>query len=95
MPNFPEMSLADAFDPMLGVKVGTALAAFLNRIHKINANKKMFSPTLMKFLDIPFERVQTEEEGKLVQLLDTPLKPARTVSHIVDEDWLKSWRFTN
>jgi hypothetical protein len=92
MPEFPELTLLAAFDPSLGKFLGEGLAAFLNRIHRMVSNKGMFSPTLMFFLDIPFEKVQTEEEGRIVQILDTPLKPARTVAHIINETWLKNWR---
>jgi hypothetical protein len=88
------MSLIGIFDPNLGQYIGEGLAKFLNRIHRMITCKGMFSPLLLTFLDIPFERVQTEEEGRVVQMLDSPLKPPRTVSHIISEPWLKKWRYS-
>lgn len=92
LPDFPTMSIIGIFDPNLGQYLGEGLAKFLNRIHRMISSKNLFSPLLLTFLDIPFERVQTEEEGRIIQMLDGQLKPPRTVSHIIDEAWLKRWR---
>jgi len=51
-----------------------------------------FSPRLFKFLGIDFERVQTEEEGAILQILDQPNLPPGTIWHIIDEEWLQKWR---
>ena len=92
LPDFPTMSIIGIFDPNLGQYLGEGLAKFLNRIHRMISSKNLFSPLLLTFLDIPFERVQTEEEGRIIQMLDGELKPHRTVSQIIDEAWLKRWR---
>ena len=92
VPGFPSMSLFSVLDSAVLQSTGEQLANFLNRTHRLMANKGLFSPLLMEFLDIPYETVQTEEEGRIVQILDTPLKPNRTVAHIIDEEWLKRWR---
>ena len=92
VPGFPSMSIFSVFDSAVLDSTGAQLASFLNRTHRLLANKGLFSPYLMHFLEIPYETVQTEEEGRIVQILDTPLKPNRTVAHIIDEEWLKRWR---
>jgi hypothetical protein len=48
----------------------------------------LFSPRLLNFLKLDFERVQSEEEGQIVSVLDTPHLPAMTVWHLIDLEWL-------
>jgi len=78
--------------PLLPHSDGHHLAEYLMRIHIMLASKGVFSPRLMRFLDIDFEKVQTEEEGAIIQLLDTPIRPPNTVWYIIDDSWLIKWR---
>jgi len=41
---------------------------------------------------VPYEQVQSEEEGQIVQVLDGTELPPETVWHIVEEEWLAKWR---
>lgn len=72
--------------------VGDKLAEFAMRIHMILSNKNLFSPRLLNFLSIDYERVQSEEEGAVLSVLDTPQLPPNTVWHIISEKWLQQWR---
>lgn len=73
-------------------EIGSELAKYMMRIHRTLANKGLFSPRLLQFLKIPYQQVQSEEEGHIVQILDTPNLSATSVWHIVDEAWLSKWR---
>lgn len=72
--------------------IGKQLATYVMRVHTTLANKKLFSPRLLRFLGIDFERVQSEEEGALMAMLDTPNNPPNTHYHIISEEWLAKWR---
>lgn len=71
---------------------GDQIAQYLLRIHLSLATKGFFSPRLMNLLKINYEQVQSEEEGVIMSILDTPTKPLRTVFHIIEESWLVKWR---
>lgn len=71
IPPFPENNLASLLDLDHGSSTGEQCAEFFNRMFTILANKGIFSPRLLTFLEIPFEQIQTEEEGRIVQLLGT------------------------
>lgn len=78
--------------PLLPEADGEKLAEYLMRIHSMLAHKGVFSPRLMSFLDIDYQRVQTEEEGAIIQLLDSAIRPPNTVWYMIDEQWLVKWR---
>jgi len=73
-------------------EVGHKLAAFLQRVHNSLAESGRFSPRLLRFLDVDFERVQSEEEGAILQIIDSQILPPRSCWYMVDESWLGKWR---
>eukprot|EP01038_Epipyxis_sp_PR26KG_P012343 gene12343-16554_t len=73
-------------------ELGLKLANYLETIHYILADSRRFSPRLMNFLNIDYEKVQTEEEGILCSLMDSVDLPSGSVWHIIDEEWLGKWR---
>jgi hypothetical protein len=74
-------------------QLGLDLQEYILKIHHSLADRGLFSPRLMKFLEIDHEQVQTEEEGAFVLALDSFITiPANTCWHIIDEKWLQNWR---
>lgn len=85
IPTFPISSLSAEV-------LGMQLQEYLLRIHNSLADRGVFSPRLMKFLEIDYEQVQTEEEGAFVVALDSKFLFRNTVWHCIDEKWLENWR---
>jgi hypothetical protein len=71
---------------------GVQLAECLQRVHSSLATGGRFSPRLLRFLHIDFEQVQSEEEGAIMAVLDTPILPPQSCWYCVDEVWLAKWR---
>ena len=78
--------------PLLPESNGAKLAEYIMRIHNMLAHRGVFSPRLMNFLDIDYQKVQTEEEGAIIQILDIPIRAPNTVWYMIDESWLVKWR---
>ena len=47
---------------------------------------------MLKFLNIDFERVQSEEEGAILSVLDNQVPIQDACYYIIDEKWLAKWR---
>ncbi len=73
-------------------EVGLKIACFLQRVHNSLAESGRFSPRLLRFLEIDFEKVQSEEEGAILQILDSQILPPRSCWYMIDEPWLGRWR---
>lgn len=86
IPAFPEAQNMDKNT------LGLELQYYMGRLHHSLAERGVFSPRLLKFLDIDFERVQSEEEGAFVLALDAPALISNTAWHFIDEKWLDNWR---
>lgn len=85
IPTFPSPSLSAEV-------LGQQLQEYLLRIHNSLADRGVFSPRLMAFLEVDYEQVQTEEEGAFVMALDSRFLPRNTVWYCIDEKWLDNWR---
>jgi hypothetical protein len=72
--------------------IGPKLAEYLTRIHHMLAGKGMFSARLLRFIGLDFERVQSEEEGIIMSVLDSAGKSRSSAYHLIDEGWLVKWR---
>ena len=91
IPDFPQNTYVDKIYFSFEGR-GEALAEFMRRVHKKVSSAGFFSPRLLEFLGIDFGRVQNEEEGAILALLDNPLPPKGTCWYMVDEQWLGKWR---
>ena len=92
MPAYPHSNLYQTVGLESRDATGGLLADFLTRAHHFYASMKKFSPRLLRFLGIDFEKIQAEEEGAILSILDTPTCPYQTVWHLIDEKWLVKWR---
>ena len=61
MPNFPKASFSQIIGLQSNEVIGDLLAEFMTRVHFLYASMNMFSPRLLKFLNIEFEKIQAEE----------------------------------
>eukprot|EP01033_Poteriospumella_lacustris_P008747 gene8747-6286_t len=86
LPAFPDAQNMDK------TALGLELQYYIYRLHHALAERGVFSPRLLTFLQIDYERVQSEEEGAFVLALDTPTLIPNTVWHFIDEKWLENWR---
>lgn len=86
LPAFPDAQNMDK------TALGLELQYYIYRLHHALAERGVFSPRLLTFLQIDYERVQSEEEGAFVLALDTPALIPNTVWHFIDEKWLENWR---
>ena len=71
---------------------GEALATYFRKVHKKVSAANFFSPRLFDFLNIDFARIQNEEEGAIMAILDNPQPPPGTCWYMVDDAWLAKWR---
>lgn len=94
IPEFPEMDMFEMIGMTTAsqVSIGQRFANYLMRIYEMAVDQGKFSPRLLRYLDIDFEKVQSEEEGAIMAILDTLTSPRLTVWHIIDEKWLTKWR---
>lgn len=91
IPDFPQNTIIDRFYFSYDGR-GEALAVYLRKVHRIVAGGGFFSPRLFEFLGIDFGRVQNEEEGAIMALLDNPQPPPGTCWYMIDDLWLSKWR---
>ena len=73
-------------------EMGHSLAKFIQRIHDTLSSSGNFSPRVFRFLKIDYERVQSEEEGAIMAVLDSATLPPSSCWYMIDEVWLKKWR---
>jgi len=92
VPVFPELNVLESIGIAELSTIGRKLAKYMNRVHSMAADMDKFSSRLLKFLNVDFEKVQSEEEGAYMAILDTTTNPKNTVWHIIDENWLLKWR---
>ncbi|KAJ1452346.1 hypothetical protein M885DRAFT_527216 [Pelagophyceae sp. CCMP2097] len=71
---------------------GNSLANYANRVHASLGARGVFSPRLLRFLEIDAARVHVEEDGRVSKMLDSTAAGAGSAWHMVDELWLKKWR---
>ena len=71
---------------------GSAMANFMYLTHQVLKERGLYSPRLMKFLNINVINVHIEEEARIAQLLDSSSLPPGCQWEIVDEVWLSRWR---
>ena len=93
LPSFPSISFLE----LIGMSskentIGAQMADYLMRVYELCASMGCFNARVLKFVDVNFEQVHSEEEGAIMQVLDTPLRPMGTVWHMVNEPWLVKWR---
>ena len=55
--------------PGIREDMGYQLAEYIQRLHHILSNKGLFSPRVLELLGIPFQQIQSEEEGQIVQVI--------------------------
>ena len=73
-------------------EMGHSLAKFIQRLHDTLAAGGNFSPRVFHFLKIDYERVQSEEAGAVMSVLDTLSLPRSSCWYMVNEAWLAKWR---
>jgi len=91
LPDFPQNTYIDKIYFSYEGR-GEALAEFFRRVHKKVSSANFFSPRLFEFLGVDYGRVQNEEEGAIMALLDNPQPPPGTCWYMISEDWLAKWR---
>ena len=93
LPSFPENTLLDRIPGYFSYEYrGEQLSDYIRKVHRKVASGGFFSPRLFEFLGIDFGKVQSEEEGAIMALLDNPQPPPGTCWYMVDEAWLAKWR---
>ena len=93
VPDFPIMPLnLLGLNAITQEEYGEQLAEYITRNHETLAISGHFSPRMLKWLKIDFERVQSEEEGAIMAVLDTDTPIPRSCWYIIDEKWLQKWR---
>lgn len=90
---FPEMPTTWlGFNVLTDQEFGDKLADYVIQNHNSLVSFGVFSPRMLKFLNIDFERVQSEEEGAILSVLDNQVPIADACYYIIDEKWLAKWR---
>ena len=93
VPDFPVMPLnVLGLNAITQEEYGERLAEYITRNHETLASAGEFNPRMLKWLHIDFERVQSEEEGAIMALLDTETPIPRSCWYMIDEKWLQKWR---
>ena len=93
IPDFPEMPTNWlGFNALTDEEFGEKLAEYIIQNHNSLKSFGVFSPRMLKFLAIDFERVQSEEEGAILSVLDNQVPIVDACYYIIDEKWLAKWR---
>lgn len=93
IPDFPEMPTTWlGFNVLTDEEFGEQLAEYIIQNHNSLTSFGVFSPRMLKFLNIDFERVQSEEEGAILSVLDNQVPIQDACYYIIDEKWLARWR---
>jgi len=92
VPDFPKNGLIERTILFTFDGRGEALAEYMRRVHKKVSASGFFSPRLCEFLGLDFARVQNEEEGAIMAILDNPQPAPGTCWYMIDDQWLAKWR---
>jgi hypothetical protein len=93
IPALPEMPTNWlGINQLTDAEYGEQLAQYIMQNHLALSDAGLFSPRMFKFLCIDFERVQSEEEGAIMALLDTQIPISKACYYMLEEKWLAKWR---